>query len=100
VRIVRSQKGDYQVDGSLLKEDAEKALYDELTTVESAIPDPSSVVEFLTHFKKLIPTINKYFDTILVMDKNQSLRENRLGLLMRISRLGETCADFSCLEGF
>ena len=30
VRIVRSQKGDFTVDESLLKEDAEKALYGEL----------------------------------------------------------------------
>ncbi len=40
VRIVRSQTGDYQVDGSMLKEDAEKALYDELVSVESAIQTP------------------------------------------------------------
>jgi glycyl-tRNA synthetase len=100
VRIVRSQKGDYQVDGSLFKEDAEKALYDELTSIESAIPDLSSVAEFLSRFALLIAPINQFFDSILVMDEDKTLRENRLGLLKRISRLGEACADFSCLEGF
>ena len=48
----------------------------------------------------MIAPINRFFDTILVMDEDQILRENRLGLLKRISQLGEACADFSCLEGF
>lgn len=100
VRIVRSQKGDFTVDESLLKEDAEKALYGELISIESAIPDTSSVVDFLTQFRKMIAPINRFFDTILVMDEDQILRANRLGLLKRISQLGEACADFSCLEGF
>jgi glycyl-tRNA synthetase len=100
VRIVRSQKDRYQVVRASLKEDAELKLFDDASTLESTIQDPSSVTEFLTRFKSLIAPINQFFDTVLVMDEDKSLQENRLGLLNRIVEMGAHCADFSCLEGF
>jgi len=100
VRIVRSQEGDYEVDVSKFKEDAEKALYNGLAVIESAMQDSTSIAEFISRFKGLIAPINRFFDAVLVMDEDKLIRENRLGLLKRIARLGEICADFSCLEGF
>ena len=46
------------------------------------------------------PVINGFFDTILVMDKDQKVRENRLALLQAIAGLAKGKADFSKLEGF
>jgi glycyl-tRNA synthetase beta subunit len=37
---------------------------------------------------------------VLVMDENQKIRENRLGLLQTISNLAAGTADLSKLEGF
>ncbi len=48
----------------------------------------------------MIPTIDRFFDTVLVMDENPGLRQNRLGLLQRIATLAEDVADMSRLEGF
>jgi len=44
--------------------------------------------------------VNEFFDKVLVMDEDQFLRENRLGLLQRVSKLASAVADFSKLEGF
>jgi glycyl-tRNA synthetase beta subunit len=48
----------------------------------------------------MIPAINVFFDTILVMDTDQQVRENRLALLQGIASLAVGKADFSKLEGF
>ena len=48
----------------------------------------------------MIPAVNTFFDKVLVMADDQALRENRLGLLQRISALANGVADFSKLEGF
>jgi glycyl-tRNA synthetase len=100
VRIIRSQKGTVQFDPALLQEDAEKGLFNSLVKVESAITDPTSMEEFILQFKTMIPFINRFFDEVLVMDEDASVRENRLALLQRIADLGSACVDLGCLEGF
>ena len=54
----------------------------------------------LENFVEMIPAINTFFDTILVMDKDQKVRENRLALLQEISNLTKDKAEFTELEGF
>jgi len=100
VRIVRSQTGTNQFDTSRLKVDAEKALFDKLVEVETALTDPTSMDEFIRQFKTMISPINRFFDEVLVMDEDTKIRENRLALLQRIASLGSVSADLSCLEGF
>ena len=48
----------------------------------------------------MIPSVNRFFDEILVMSKKKAERENRLGLLQRLSALAKGIADLSRLEGF
>jgi glycyl-tRNA synthetase beta subunit len=55
---------------------------------------------FLNAFLPMIPAVNRFFDDVLVMTEEASTRENRLGLLQRISALAEGVADMSKLEGF
>jgi len=54
----------------------------------------------LNAFLPMIPAINRFFDDVLVMAEDRSLRENRLGLLQRIAALAGGVADLSHLEGF
>jgi glycyl-tRNA synthetase beta subunit len=54
----------------------------------------------LNAFLPMIPAVNRFFDDVLVMTEEASTRENRLGLLQRISALAEGVADMSKLEGF
>jgi glycyl-tRNA synthetase beta chain len=48
----------------------------------------------------MIPAVNEFFDKILVMAEDRSIKENRLGLLQRITSLADGIADLGKLEGF
>jgi glycyl-tRNA synthetase beta subunit len=48
----------------------------------------------------LVPAITAFFDKVLVMDENPTLRANRLGLLQEIAALTRGMADLQKLEGF
>jgi glycyl-tRNA synthetase len=100
VRITRDQSERYPVDSGLLKEPAERQLFAALQQAESAPRRPGSVDDFLTALLPMIPAINSFFDQVLVMDEDQRLQHNRLGLLQRISALADGVADMSRLEGF
>src|SRR5574341_489616 len=79
VRILRSQTVDDKprtVDESKLTEAEEKALF---KTVRSTVHrQPSTVNEFLEIIVKLIPSINTFFDKVLVMAEDETIRQNRL----------------------
>ncbi|OGO47372.1 MAG: hypothetical protein A2W37_13670 [Chloroflexi bacterium RBG_16_63_12] len=98
VRITRDQKTQYSVNSGQFAEPAEKELYAAYQMASSK--SVSSVDEFINALLPMIPAISKFFDDVLVMAEDQSLRENRLGLLQRISAMAKGIADFSKLEGF
>ncbi|GJQ34577.1 MAG: glycine--tRNA ligase [Anaerolineaceae bacterium] len=98
VRITRDQKESFKVDDKKLIEKEEKDLYAAIQS--SAVNRPSSVDEFLNIIVKLIPSINLFFDKVLVMAEDKKLKENRLALLQRIAALSTGIADLSRLEGF
>jgi glycyl-tRNA synthetase len=100
VRITRDLKTTHQVDASVLTEDAEKELYSALLDTEKINRAPGSVKDFLETFLPLIPTINRFFDDVLVMVEDERVRNNRLGLLQRVSALADGIANMSRLEGF
>jgi glycyl-tRNA synthetase len=101
VRIIRSANLDDRlltIDDKVLIEKEEKDLYAAIQS--SAVHRPSSVDEFLNIVVKLIPSINAFFDKVLVMAEDKKVKENRLGLLQRIAKLSDGVADLSQLEGF
>jgi glycyl-tRNA synthetase len=102
VRIIRSvpatDRGPWTVAQSRFEDDAEKLLFTDFqNTVHRP---PSSVNEFLEMVVKLLPSINTFFDKVLVMAEDKAVRENRLGLVQRIASLADGVADLSKLEGF
>lgn len=100
VRITRDLAHRFDVREQHFTEPAELELFSALQSAEARHRATGSANDFLQAFLPLIPTINNFFDTVLVMDENQRLRENRLGLLQRIAALAEGVADLSRLEGF
>ena len=61
---------------------------------------PSSVDDFLNIIVKLIPSINAFFDQVLVMAEDEKIKQNRLALVGQIANLSKGIADLSKLEGF
>jgi glycyl-tRNA synthetase beta chain len=85
-------------DADLLKEEAEAALHRALRAVEPAIETTRARADHLQALREIArlgPALDRFFDEVLVMDKDARLRDNRLGLLQAIARLFLRVGDFS-----
>jgi glycyl-tRNA synthetase len=101
VRIIRSAQPENRplaIDAGKFVEDAEKDLYKAIQS--SVVAHPSSVDEFLNIVVTLIPSINTFFDRVLVMAEDEWIKQNRLALVGQIADLSSGLADLSKLEGF
>jgi glycyl-tRNA synthetase len=100
VRITRDISEEFKVKPEKLIMDEERAL---LAHVEEAAPIVSragTVNAFITEVEQMVPDINQFFDNVLVMDKDEIVKENRLAILQKISAMSIGTADYSQLEGF
>ncbi|MGA2402350.1 MAG: glycine--tRNA ligase subunit beta [Syntrophobacteraceae bacterium] len=89
------------VDKSLFKNPAEQLLIDELLRAEAAVSSRLTQSDFagaLESMAELKPPIDAFFDSVLVMDKDDSVRRNRLALLTRIRGLFALVADFRKIQ--
>ncbi len=100
VRITRGLDEVYPVDADKFEDPTEETLYTALVQAEKALAGEDGVDAFLNTFLPMIPSINAFFDTVLVMVEDEALRNSRLGLLQRIAALSGGIADLSTLEGF
>jgi len=100
VRITRDQTKQFEVNPKLFTEYAEKDLFKSSEEAEASERKPGSVDDFLNAFVPMIPAVKKFFDDVLVMEEDEKIRQNRLGLLQRIAALADGVADMSKLEGF
>jgi glycyl-tRNA synthetase len=100
VRITRDKANLFTVDPSTFVEDIDSKLYEGILTIESEMAKNHSIDVFLNNFLSFVPTINLFFEDVMVMTEDKKERENRLGMLQRIAKLSDGIADFSKLEGF
>jgi glycyl-tRNA synthetase len=97
VRITRKE-ARYPLHAGALAQPAERAL---LQAYEQAAAQMNGTVDSLVAaVRTMEPAITDFFDKILVMDEDQTVRENRLALLQQIAALADGIADLSELEGF
>ena len=88
------------VNIALLKDDAEKELYNCITEVEPEIEkciQEQAYSTLLGQLANLQPAIDQFFDDILVMAEEPEVRVNRLALLNRIARRIYAIADLTKL---
>ena len=100
VRITRDQESRIGYQELAETEPAEKKLLQALEKAEAADRAPGSVDDFLAAFEPMIPAIDRFFDEVLVMAEDETVRRNRLALLQRIAALADGVVDMSQLEGF
>ncbi len=109
VRITRDQKQIYKVSEKAFVEKEEKELYAAFQKAEKALRDTSHLTPDTSNltpdtlfnaFVPMIPAVNAFFDKVLVMADDKTVKENRLALLQEISALSNGVADLSKLEGF
>jgi glycyl-tRNA synthetase len=99
-RITRGQSSTGTVKAHLLTEPAEEALYVALTEARSRLDGDPSVDSVLGAFVPMIPAIDTFFEKVLVMVDDSTVKQNRLDLLSAIVQLTVGAADLSQLEGF
>ena len=95
-RVLRILKEEMNVniDSTLFKLDAEKDLYNEIKNIN-----------FVNDYKKLLSdlisantVVTKFFDDVLVMDKDEKIKNNRLALLNELKNKYIMLTDFSKLN--
>jgi glycyl-tRNA synthetase beta chain len=89
---------DMPVDPEKLANQAEKDLYQNLTACEQDLESPLAAKDYdavLNRLSQLKAPIDVFFDEVLVLDEDATLRQNRLAVLTRIANLFQQMADFS-----
>ena len=72
---------------------AEKDLYSQICAVDENLDYDS----YLKKLEEVNPYVEKFFNDVLVMDKDENIKENRLALLTLIKSKYNHIADFSKL---
>ncbi len=98
VRITRSQETQFTLHPDAFALAEEQNLYQAYT--QAAQVKNGTVAAFVASLRKMEPAITAFFDSVLVMDEDTAVRENRLALLQHIAALTSGIADLSELEGF
>jgi glycyl-tRNA synthetase beta subunit len=99
VRITRD-KPPYDLRPDVLTPAESLALYTAAKQAHEKLSPRDNVNAFLTAFAPIVPIVTTFFDKVLVMDEDQSARENRLALLQYVASLAKGYADLSRLSGF
>lgn len=86
-----------KVDEALFAEEVERSLYQAYLSVQREVDGLSDQDKVLATLSTLREPIHAFFDKVMVMADDQAVRANRLGLLLRLSRLIYGYADFSKL---
>ncbi|MFA6092863.1 MAG: glycine--tRNA ligase subunit beta [Elusimicrobiota bacterium] len=89
------------VDRALLAEDAERALYEALGSVESDVRAKAGDEEFEAALRALVrikPDLDLFFEKVLVMAEDPRVKANRLSLVARLVRLFRSVADVSQIQ--
>ncbi len=100
IRIVRDQHERYEFQPGVDPEAATATLREAYEKARAQIRPDSDVDRLLTALYPLVPSINQFFDDVLVMHEDRSLRESRLALLQDVWALSRGIVDVMRLEGF
>ncbi|MFA6319092.1 MAG: glycine--tRNA ligase subunit beta [Elusimicrobiota bacterium] len=87
---------------SLLKEPAELALLDELERLEAAVPAAAASGDFGAGLRSLAgvkPSLDRFFEDVMVMAEDPGLRGARLALLARLTACFRSVADLAEIAG-
>lgn len=93
-RILK-EKVSSNVNETLLHLPAEKELYKEIKSITLKNK------EYVAFYKTLVnanPFIEKFFENVLVMDKDEKIKTNRLAMLGMLKEKYDLIADFSALQ--
>ena len=89
------------IDEGLFESDYEKKLLIGINSIESEYIrrlEKKDYKEAINMVDRIVPDINMFFDNVMVMDKDENIKNNRLSLLNRLRLLVLRIANFKFLE--
>ena len=100
IRITRDLDSRHVVDETRIVEPATRDLYAAYLRVEALVREAPGIDSLMQGLVALTPVIATFFDQVLVMAEDLSVRQNRLALLQSIGALADGIIDLSQMEGF
>jgi len=97
--IIRNYE-KFELNTSFFVAEEEKNLYREMIEKKGKLNEYLTKAQFLdalNYLQALTPVINNFFDRVLVMDKEERIKINRLALLQDLSEILKSVADLSKL---
>lgn len=95
-----SRKADTaaEINAELFKDAAEGVLFDEFKLAKAKAENAVKAQDYaaaIAELSKLAAPIDGFFDSVMVMDKDEAVKNNRLALLKAVDGLISKVADFS-----
>ena len=88
--LTKKFQKELKLNKPLLSVNIEKTLYTESKKVGEEAEKAVKEKEYADYFERiftLVPTIDKYFETVIVMDEDKNVRDNRISQLTYIMNL-------------
>ena len=92
IRILKDTKAG-EVNEKYFVEPIEKTLFEEISKIDENV----NYQTYLKTLENLNSTVAKFFDDVLVMDKDENVKNNRVALLSTLRKKYEHLTDFSKL---
>ena len=92
IRIIKDTTNK-EINIALFKENAEKNLFEKINSIEFS----GDYDKYLNDIITINPTVEKFFEDVLVMDKDEKVKDNRIALLSTLKSKYERLTDFSKL---
>ena len=89
-KILKEYSQD-SINENYFKEEIEKTLFNSIMNIK----ENTDYKTYLSQLENLNPDVTKFFDDVLVMDKDENVKKNRLALLTLLRKKYEFLADFS-----
>ena len=93
VSRILKENSKQAVDKNLFKEPAENMLLQQIQTVDESY----NYTKYLEALIEINPSVEKFFNDVLVMDNDEKVKENRLALLTMLKKKYTKLTDFSKL---
>lgn len=93
VSRILKENSTKSVDKSLFRESSENMLLEQINTVD----DNADYETYVSQLIAINPSVEKFFNDVLVMDKDEKVKENRLALLTLLKKKYTRLTDFSKL---
>lgn len=96
IRIIKNETAKGEINPALFVEAAETGLFE---AVKGLSAETSDYAELIKQLEAANPKIEKFFEDVLVMDKDENIKNNRVVLLSHIQKLFAKICDFSKITG-